>query len=266
MSSTPSCSVPLLCLLYALTTECVQHHPVLYPFSDYWIHWLQSMFNAILFCTPSLSTVCIDYRVCSTPSCSVPLLCLLYTLTTECVQHHPVLYPFSVYCIHWLQSVFNAILFCTPSLSTGYIDYRVCSTLLCSSCTPFSGYWITDCRVFSTPFCYVHPSSSIVYRWLLSIWHRHSLRLLLRLLYTSGYRACMFMTVSWSLSPSSSVVYHWLQRLFKTAFCSFYRPAEAAVASNLTVILSWQMKRRRGRRIITTDCRVCSRRIVDIVT
>ena len=98
--STPSCSVPLLCLLYTLTTECVQHHPVLYPFSVYCRHCLQSVFNTILFCTPALSTVYIDYRVCSTPSCSVPLFCLLYTLTTECVQRHPVLYPFSVYCIH----------------------------------------------------------------------------------------------------------------------------------------------------------------------
>ena len=120
------------------------------------------------FCSVHLSpsTVYIDFCVCSTPFCSVPLLCLLYTLTT------------------------------------------VCSTLLCSSYTPFSVYWITDCRVFSTPFCYVHPSSSVAYRWLLSIWHRHSLRLLLRLLYTSGCRAFMFKTPSWSLSPSSSVVYH----------------------------------------------------------
>ena len=135
-----ACKLSLLFrLLYTLTAECSpQFSFVCIPFSVYGIQWQQSVFSTILFCTSYLSTVCIDCRMCSTPFCSVHLLWLLYTLTTECVEHYSVLAvhpsastvhtdcrvrstlfcsscaPFSVYGIHWLQSLFHTILFCTP--------------------------------------------------------------------------------------------------------------------------------------------------------
>ena len=130
------------------------------------------MFNTILLCTPYLSTVCIDCRMCSTPFCSVHLLWLLYTLTTECVQHYSVL------AVHPSPSTELLTAECSQHHSVTYTLLRLLY---------ISGCWAYGIVILCVSF-FVYCISLVTER---ACSRRHrGLCLLLRLLCTIDCRGC----------------------------------------------------------------------------